>query len=69
MAPVKKLARALTDEVEGGYRITLEMDDGQIFRVFATEDQLSDLADEFDELLGDDDAEEGDQPNGCEEQR
>ena len=60
MAPAKKLARALTDEVEGGFHITLETDDGEIIRVFATEAQLADLADEFDELLDTDDAEEGD---------
>ena len=59
MVPAKKLARALTDEVEGGFHITLETDDGEVIRVFATEDQLTDLADEFGELLDAEDAEEG----------
>ena len=69
MALAKKLARALTDEVEGGFQITLEMDDGQIVRVFATEEQLADFADDFDELVDTDDAEEGDdQQDGREEE-
>ncbi|GJD93973.1 hypothetical protein [Methylobacterium iners] len=55
MAPMKILARVLTDDVEGGYQITLETDDGQVVRVFATENQLSDLADDIDELLSDED--------------
>lgn len=69
MASAKKLARALIDEVEGGFQITLETDDGQGIRVFATEAQPADLADEFDELLDTDDAEEGDRPYVQEQRR
>ena len=54
MTPTKKLARVLTDETEGGYRLTIETADGEIFRVLATEDQVNDLIDELDELVGDD---------------
>lgn len=54
MTPTKKLARVLTDETEGGYRLTFESVDGEIFRILATEDQLNDLIDELDELIGDD---------------
>ena len=54
MASTKTLARVLTDETEGGYRLTFESTDGQIFRIFATEDQVNDLIDELDELVGDD---------------
>ncbi|KQP33768.1 hypothetical protein ASF49_07825 [Methylobacterium sp. Leaf104] len=54
MTPTKKLARVLTDEAEGGYRLTFEASDGEIFRIVATEDQVNDLIDELDELIGDD---------------
>lgn len=54
MTPTKKLARVLTDETQGGYRLTIETVDGEIFRVLATEDQVNDLIDELDELVGDD---------------
>ncbi|GJE46738.1 hypothetical protein F6X53_30560 [Methylobacterium soli] len=57
MAAMKVLTRILTDEVPGGFRITMETDDGQMIQVFATENQVSDLADELDELLDDDEAE------------
>ena len=49
MTPTKKLARVLTDETDGGYRLTIETVDGEIFRVLATEDQVNDLIDELDE--------------------
>lgn len=55
MTRAKKLVRTLIDDVEGGFQITLETDDGQIVRVEASEAQLSDLADEIDAALGDDD--------------
>lgn len=58
MAPTKKLARVLADEIKEGYRLTFEAMDGEVFRIIATEDQLNDLADEIDELLGDDVPEE-----------
>lgn len=54
MTATKKLARVLTDETEGGYRLTFESVDGEIFRILATEDQVNDLIDELDELIGDD---------------
>ncbi|GJD71516.1 hypothetical protein [Methylobacterium gnaphalii] len=57
MTPTKKLARVLTNEVEGGFHLTLEAQDGEIFRIFLTEDQMGDLADEIDEVLSDDDNE------------
>lgn len=56
MASMKILTRVLTDEVDGGYRITMETDDGQILHIFATENQISDLADELDEMLDEDDS-------------
>lgn len=58
MAPTKKLARVLADEVKEGYRLTFEATDGEIFRILATEDQLGDLADEIDELLSEDDSDD-----------
>ena len=51
----KKLARFLMDEVEDGYAMTLETEDGQVFRVTASEEQLDDIAQEIDEVLGDED--------------
>ena len=57
MTAMKILARVLTDEVPGGFQITMETDDGQIIRVFATENQVSALADEILELLDDDEVE------------
>ncbi|KQO50410.1 MULTISPECIES: hypothetical protein [unclassified Methylobacterium] len=54
MTLTKKLARVLTDETAGGYRLTIETVDGEIFRILATEDQVNDLIDELDELVGDD---------------
>ncbi|MCC0805875.1 hypothetical protein FPV16_06490 [Methylobacterium sp. W2] len=54
MTPTKKLARVLTDETDGGYRLTIETVDGEIFRILASEDQVNDLIDELDELIGDD---------------
>ncbi|GEP12826.1 hypothetical protein [Methylobacterium gnaphalii] len=55
MTRAKKLVRTLIDDVEGGFQITLETDDGQIMRVQATEEQLEDLADEIEGALSDDD--------------
>ncbi|AWN43779.1 hypothetical protein [Methylobacterium durans] len=57
MSAMKILAHIRTEEVPGGYQITMETDDGQVTRVFATENQVSDLADELDELLDDDEVE------------
>ncbi|NEU15016.1 hypothetical protein G3T14_23520 [Methylobacterium sp. BTF04] len=54
MHSTKKLARVLTDEVEGGYRLTFEAVDGEIFHILATKDQVDNLIDELDELVGDD---------------
>ncbi|GEP07813.1 hypothetical protein [Methylobacterium oxalidis] len=54
MASIKKLTRVLTDEVHGEFRITLEAEGGETFRVAATEQQIADLIDELDDLLGDD---------------
>ncbi|WP_019905941.1 hypothetical protein [Methylobacterium sp. 77] len=54
MTSIKKLARVLTDETEGGYRLTFESVDGEIVQFLATEDQVNDLIDELDELIGDD---------------
>ncbi|MER2265576.1 hypothetical protein [Methylobacterium oxalidis] len=54
MSPIKKLARVLTDEVQGEFRITLEAEGGETFQVAATEQQIADLIDELDDLLGDD---------------
>lgn len=54
MIATKKLTRVLTDETEGGYRLTFECVDGEIFRILASEDQVNDLIDELDELIGDD---------------
>ncbi|WP_132256113.1 hypothetical protein [Methylobacterium segetis] len=54
MAPIKRLARVLTDEVHGEFRLTLEAEDGATFQVSATEQQIADLIDELDDLLGDD---------------
>ena len=39
LSEMKILARVLTDEVPGGYRITMETDDGQTIQVFATENK------------------------------
>ncbi|AWN44382.1 hypothetical protein [Methylobacterium durans] len=54
MAPIKRLARVLTDEVHGEFHITLEAEGGETFQVAATEQQIADLIDELDDLLGDD---------------
>jgi len=58
MNPTKRLARILTDEIHGEYQITLQAEDGETFRVIATEQQIADLMDELDDLLGDDADEE-----------
>nr|WP_236960939.1 hypothetical protein [Methylobacterium durans] len=54
---MKILASVSTEEVPGGYQLTMETDDRQVIRLFATENQVSDLADELDELLDDDEVE------------
>ncbi|MBX9930905.1 MAG: hypothetical protein K2Y56_05120 [Methylobacterium sp.] len=54
MTLTKKLARVLTDKTEGSYRLTFESVDGEIYRILATENQVNDLIDELDELVGDD---------------
>ncbi|AWN40576.1 hypothetical protein [Methylobacterium durans] len=57
MSAMKILASVSTEEVPGGYQLTMETDDRQVIRLFATENQVSDLADELDELLDDDEVE------------
>ena len=57
MTAMKILARVLADEVPGGFQITMETDDGEVVRVFATENQVSALADELNELLHDEEGE------------
>jgi hypothetical protein len=58
MNPIKRLARVFTNEVHGEFLITLEAKDGETFQVAATEQQIANLIQELDELLGDDDDEE-----------
>ena len=58
MNPIKNLSRILTDEVHGEFHLTLEAEDGQTFRVRATEKQITDLIQELEELLGDDEEDE-----------
>ena len=54
MTPIKNLSRVITDEVRGEFHLTLEAEDGQTFRVRATEEQITGLIQELEELLGDD---------------
>jgi hypothetical protein len=54
MTPPKKLARMLSDEIRGEFHLTFENDDGEVFRVRATEQQVTALIEDLDELLGDD---------------
>lgn len=54
MSALKILASVSSEEVPGGYQLSVETDDGQVIRLFATENQVSDLANELDELLDDD---------------
>jgi antitoxin component of MazEF toxin-antitoxin module len=54
----KKLARILSDEIRGEFYLTIENEDGEIFQVRATEQQVADLIEELDDLLGDDAEEE-----------
>jgi antitoxin component of MazEF toxin-antitoxin module len=54
----KKLARILSDEIRGEFHLTIENEDGEIFQVRATEQQVADLIEELDDLLGDDAEEE-----------
>lgn len=54
----KKLARVLSDEIQGEYHLTFEAEDGEVFRVRANEQQVADLIQELDDLLGDDAEEE-----------
>jgi hypothetical protein len=58
MAGMKKVERILTDEVKGGFRMTFECEQGEIFQFLTTEAQVNDLIEELDELLGSDDADE-----------
>ena len=60
MAGMKKVERILTDEVNGGFRMTFECEQGEIFQFLTTEAQVNDLIEELDELLGSDDADEAD---------
>ena len=50
----KKLARMLSDEIRGEFHLTFEYEDGEVFRVRATEQQVAGLIEDLDELLGDD---------------
>ena len=50
----KKLARMLSDEIRGEFHLTFENEDGGVFRVRATEQQVAGLIEDLDELLGDD---------------
>ena len=54
MNPIKKLSRILTDEVRGEFHLTLEAEDGQTFQVRATEQQITGLIQELEELLSND---------------
>ena len=67
MNPIKRLARVLTNEVHGEFLITLEDEDGEAFQVAATEQQIANLIQELDELLGDDDDDEEDEVTGRKE--
>ena len=58
MRAPKKLARVLSDEIRGEYHLTFEGEDGEVFRISATQQQIEDLIQELDELLGDDAEEE-----------
>lgn len=49
--PPKKLARALIDEADGSFHLTLEIEGGEIVKLLMTEDQLDGLANEIDEAL------------------
>lgn len=50
----KKLVRMLSDEIGGEFHLTFENEVGEVFRVRVTEQQIEDLIEELDELLGDD---------------
>lgn len=50
----KKLARMLSDGIRGEFHLTFENEDGEVFRVRATEQQVAGLIEDLDELLGDD---------------
>jgi hypothetical protein len=50
----KKLARMLSDEIRGEFHLTFENEDGDVFRVRVTEQQVAGLIEDLDELLGDD---------------
>jgi hypothetical protein len=54
----KKLARILSDEIRGEFHLIIENEDGEIFQVRATEQQVADLIEELDDLLGYDAEEE-----------
>ena len=58
MRAPRKLARVLSDEIHGKYHLTFEAEDGEVFRISATQQQVEDLIQELDELLGDDAEEE-----------
>ena len=58
MRAPKRLARVLSDEIHGEYHLTFEAEDGEAFQVSATQQQIEDLIQELDELLGDDAEEE-----------
>lgn len=44
----------LSDEIRGEFHLTFENEDGEVFRVRATEQQVTALIEDLDELLGDD---------------
>ncbi|WP_457108689.1 hypothetical protein [Methylobacterium sp. P5_C11] len=50
----KKLVRMLADEIRGEFHLTFENEDGEVFRVRVTEQQVAGLIQDLDELLGDD---------------
>ena len=54
MTVPKKLARMLSDEIRGEFHLTFENEDGEVFRVRATEQQVAGLIEDLDQLLGDD---------------
>lgn len=58
MRAPKKLARVLSDEIHGEYHLTFEAEDGEVFRIRATQQQVEDLIQELDDLVGDDAEEE-----------
>ncbi len=54
MTVPKKLARMLSDEIRGEFHLTFENEDGEVFRVRVTEQQVAGLIEDLDQLLGDD---------------